>query len=224
MPSLLATNHASTLCYRKAKLTRFHGRYTAIISLSLSHLNNGWLGHLKQLGLAEDAERRSTVMPSLNIGWHSTLDTPKPYTRCCDATSQLALSPDLEPCTQRTQHQPQAETLNPNNLAFETLGGVRSLSNSSCHALGFLSIAPCPDKYNKGPVLNRPKFHCPFEAVPAVNTWRRLCPTFTALGLGSRRAYKPMPIPVTEMTYFFRELYIETIVRNPKNVGLSGYR
>ena len=31
-------------------------------------------------------------------------------------------------------------------------------------------------------------------------------------------------LPVTEKTYFSTELYIETIIRNPKKVGLFGYR
>ena len=31
-------------------------------------------------------------------------------------------------------------------------------------------------------------------------------------------------IPVAEKTYLFKELYIETIIRNPKKVGLFGYR
>ena len=31
-------------------------------------------------------------------------------------------------------------------------------------------------------------------------------------------------IPVAEKTYLFRILYIETIIRNPKQVGLFGYR
>ena len=31
-------------------------------------------------------------------------------------------------------------------------------------------------------------------------------------------------VPVAEKTYLFRELYIETIIRNPKKVGLFGYR
>ena len=30
--------------------------------------------------------------------------------------------------------------------------------------------------------------------------------------------------PVAEKTDLFRELYIETIIRNPKKVGLFGYR
>ena len=29
---------------------------------------------------------------------------------------------------------------------------------------------------------------------------------------------------MAEKTYLFRELYIETILRNPKKVGLFGYR
>ena len=31
-------------------------------------------------------------------------------------------------------------------------------------------------------------------------------------------------MPVTEKTYLFKELFIETIIRNPKKVGLSGYK
>ena len=31
-------------------------------------------------------------------------------------------------------------------------------------------------------------------------------------------------VPVAEKTYIFKELYIETIIRNPKKVGLFGYR
>ena len=31
-------------------------------------------------------------------------------------------------------------------------------------------------------------------------------------------------LPVAEKTYLFKELYIETIIRNPKKVGLFGYR
>ena len=31
-------------------------------------------------------------------------------------------------------------------------------------------------------------------------------------------------LPVTEKTYLFKDLYIETIIRNPKKVGLSDYR
>ena len=31
-------------------------------------------------------------------------------------------------------------------------------------------------------------------------------------------------IPVAEKTYLFEELCIETIIRNPKKVGLFGYR
>ena len=31
-------------------------------------------------------------------------------------------------------------------------------------------------------------------------------------------------LPVTEKTYLFKELYTETIIRNPKKVGLFGYR
>ena len=34
----------------------------------------------------------------------------------------------------------------------------------------------------------------------------------------------PYNLPVAEKTYLFKELYIETIIMNPKNVGLSGYR
>ena len=31
-------------------------------------------------------------------------------------------------------------------------------------------------------------------------------------------------LPVAQRTYLFKELYTETITRNPKKVGLSGYR
>ena len=31
-------------------------------------------------------------------------------------------------------------------------------------------------------------------------------------------------IPVAEKMYLFQELYIETIIRNPKKLGLFGYR
>ena len=31
-------------------------------------------------------------------------------------------------------------------------------------------------------------------------------------------------LPVTEKTYLLKELYIETIIRNPKKVGLAGTR
>ena len=31
-------------------------------------------------------------------------------------------------------------------------------------------------------------------------------------------------VPATEKSYYFKELYIDIIIRNPKNVGLSGYR
>ena len=31
-------------------------------------------------------------------------------------------------------------------------------------------------------------------------------------------------IPVAQKTYLFKKLYIETIIRNPKKVGLFGYR
>ena len=31
-------------------------------------------------------------------------------------------------------------------------------------------------------------------------------------------------IPVAEKAYLFKELYIQTIIRNPKKVGLFGYR
>ena len=31
-------------------------------------------------------------------------------------------------------------------------------------------------------------------------------------------------LPVAEKTYPFKELYIEAIIRNPKKVGLFGYR
>ena len=31
-------------------------------------------------------------------------------------------------------------------------------------------------------------------------------------------------LPVTEKTYLFKELYIETIIRNPKKAGLFGDR
>ena len=36
------------------------------------------------------------------------------------------------------------------------------------------------------------------------------------------RSPKPQALPATEKTYLFKELYIETIIRNPKKVGLSG--
>ena len=35
---------------------------------------------------------------------------------------------------------------------------------------------------------------------------------------------EPQTLPVTEKTYLFKEVYIETIIGNPKKVGLSGYR
>ena len=38
------------------------------------------------------------------------------------------------------------------------------------------------------------------------------------------RGPKMQGLPVTEKTYLFQKLYIETIIRNPKNVGLFGYR
>ena len=31
-------------------------------------------------------------------------------------------------------------------------------------------------------------------------------------------------LPVAEKTYLFREAYIDTRIRNPKKVGLFGYR
>ena len=31
-------------------------------------------------------------------------------------------------------------------------------------------------------------------------------------------------LPATEKTYHFKEIYIETIVRDPKKVGLFGYK
>ena len=33
-----------------------------------------------------------------------------------------------------------------------------------------------------------------------------------------------LPVTENEKTYLFKELYIEAIIRNPKKVGLSGYR
>ena len=36
--------------------------------------------------------------------------------------------------------------------------------------------------------------------------------------------YKPLALPVAEKTYLFKEVYKETIKRNPKKVGLFGYR
>ena len=48
-----------------------------------------------------------------------------------------------------------------------------------------------------------------------------------ALGLRGFNPYtinpKPHTLPVAQKTYLFKELYIETIIRNPKRVGLFGY-
>ena len=42
---------------------------------------------------------------------------------------------------------------------------------------------------------------------------------------GPRPSWKISGLPVAEKTYLFlKELYIETIIRNPKKVGLFGYR
>ena len=38
------------------------------------------------------------------------------------------------------------------------------------------------------------------------------------------RSFPGSGLPVTEKTYLFKELYIETIIRNPKKVGLFGCR
>ena len=48
-------------------------------------------------------------------------------------------------------------------------------------------------------------------------------PGFVSLGLGESSVFAFKP-PVGEKTYIFKELYIEIIVRNPKKVGLFGYR
>ena len=40
----------------------------------------------------------------------------------------------------------------------------------------------------------------------------------------SYRGFGGVGLPVTEKTYLFEDLYIETIIRYPKKVGLSGYR
>ena len=40
----------------------------------------------------------------------------------------------------------------------------------------------------------------------------------------SVRVLKLQRLPVAEKTYPFEELYIETIIRNPKMVDLFGYR
>ena len=40
----------------------------------------------------------------------------------------------------------------------------------------------------------------------------------------SRFVLKNEALSVTDKTYLFKELYTETMIRNPKKVGLSGHR
>ena len=48
--------------------------------------------------------------------------------------------------------------------------------------------------------------------------------TLTIHNMTFVQSQKQYGTPVTEKTYLFKELYIETIIRNPKKVGLPGYR
>ena len=48
-------------------------------------------------------------------------------------------------------------------------------------------------------------------------------PLVTSLGSRIRGLVTGVPVAENEKTYHFKELYTETIIRNPKTVGLFGY-
>ena len=69
------------------------------------------------------------------------------------------------------------------------------------------------------PALSQPYFQLLGERLPSLDG-----PKPRSLKTASLEHQHPTTLPVAEKTYLFKELYIETIIRNPKKVGLFGYR